>query len=183
LVSAVQQFAHGVLEIRPIPGPHKQAAHQLDARQDGELSIDGIREKLRLLALKKAAVQEKIYATRNALTALISLFGPGILTEERKTVVAHGITDLSRSKPKDLFTNALIQSDQWTTVPELLQQIQHNCPSALARFKNPGASLSNFLRTLLRKGQVELRVQDGQRMWKWLDNTGPSRHSLHGEVI
>ena len=183
MVSVAQQFAPGVLEIRPIPGPQEQAADRQAARQHGELSIDGIREKLRLLALRKAAIQEKIYATRNALTALISLFGPGILTEERKTMGALATPDLSRSKPTDLFTNVLIQSNQWTTVPELLQQIQHNCPSALARFKNPGASLSNFLRTLLRKGQVELRVQDGQRMWKWLDNTGPSRHPRHGEVI
>ncbi len=177
MVTAAQQFAPGLLEIRPIPGQQEQAAE----RGYRESSIYDIQEKLRVLALKKAAVQQEIYATRNALAALISLFGPGILSEGQQTVASAIGTFSPRSKPTDLFADMVARSNQWTTVPELLERIQHSSPSSLAHFKNPGASLSNFLRTLHRRGQVELRVQDGERMWKWLGST--SGDPLRGEVI
>ena len=82
-----------------------------------------------------------------------------------------------RSSMADLCREVLKQSPRWFTVRQILDVMRRESPLVLAGFANPGASLSNALRSLQWQREVEARLGDGNRLcWRWIGRANPSRN-------
>jgi hypothetical protein len=144
-----------------------------DASGSAEISnvtIEQVHKELLSLSLQQADVQERIRAIRRALTALLNVFGPGILNEQLQVsqAFAHQAS-CWRSTTADLCREILKRSPRWLTICDMLAVIRRESPLTLARFINPGVSLSNALRALQRHSQVEAKLDDdGRREWRWV---------------
>jgi hypothetical protein len=155
--------------------PHNFDSLPIDSNEaavisDGEdLQIQELREQLRSLTLRQAAIQERIHASRNALAGLITLFGPGILNSRQCQAAQAGGLFAGTSDRTELCRAVMQESRRWITIPEILDQLRKQSPLSLAQFKNPGSSVSNLLRMLQRQGQVTVRSQNGNREWKWIE--------------
>jgi hypothetical protein len=138
-------------------------------------SIENIQAELTSLSVWHAQVQKRIHHIRHALVELVHVFGPEILLTSRKDseIVCQ---PLSRSGVKmiDLVRGALSHSRRWLTLCELVELIRQESQANLARFMNPGVAVSNALRVLERRGEVEI-FQDAQTTrWRFVEIIKPA---------
>ncbi len=163
MVSVARQFPS-----HTIPAPPIVSRESAVVGQGRELEAREIRDQLQALAARQAALQDRIRATRNALAALITLFGPGVLNHQQCQAVQSRGLFARRSEKTDLCREALQQSQEWLSISEILDCLRAKAPLSLAQFKNPGASVSNLLRMLQRRDEVAVKIENGERRWKWL---------------
>ena len=116
------------------------------------VTMEQVHDELVSLSLEQADVQERIRATRRALTALLNVFGPGILNEQLAVsqASAHQEPFWQCTTPADLCREIVKRSPRWLTIRDVLAVIRRESPLSLARSANPGVSLSNALRALQR---------------------------------
>lgn len=129
-----------------------------------------IRTELLAVALQRADIQKRMRDIRQALTALVKVFGPAILNAESRGFEAQADFLSSHYRAHvDRCCEILRRSNKWLTVRQILDVIQKESPSALTSFTNPGASLSNALRCLRRRAQVESQDDGkGRIQWRWI---------------
>ena len=151
-----------------------------DSAETSKPTIEQIQDELLSLSLQQAHVQERIRAIRHALYALVNVFGPGILNEQLQ--VSQALTHQGscwHPPTADLCREILKRSPGWLTVGDMLTMIRRESPLTLARFSNPGVSLSNALRALQRQSQVEAkRDDDGRTKWRWV-----GEHELRSQAM
>ena len=129
-----------------------------------------IRTELLALALQRADIQKRLQDIRQALTALVKVFGPAILNAESRGFEARADYVSSHSRAHvDRCCEILRRSNKWLTIRQILDVMQKESPSTLTSFTNPGASLSNALRCLRRRAQVESQDDGkGRIQWRWI---------------
>ena len=137
-----------------------------------ECSIENLQIELALLSLHRAEVSQRIRHLRHAVAELIHVFGPEIL-ECRKRTAKPKAQDGPRGAPTviDLCRNLLSRSPQWVTMFQLAEMIRQEFPSALAGYINSGASVSNALRALRRRGEVQVSMIAEAARWRWIGAT------------
>lgn len=147
-------------------------------------AIERIQSEIVSLRLRQAEVQKRILYVRHALVALLHVFGPQILATPAKASAVDS-RDISRRPPKivDLSRKVLSRSDRWWTLKQVQAAIREECPSALAAFINPGVAVSNALRTLERRGELELSLNDGQGRLRWTANKDFPNESPKNVVV
>lgn len=133
--------------------------------------VEYLQGELVSLRLQHAEMQKRIQYLRHALVALVHVFGPEVLVTPAHESKLHS-RDLSRRPAKiiDLSRKVLSRSAGWCTFDQVLEAIRDECPSALAIFINPGAAVSNALRTLHRHDELEFSLNDGQGRLRWTAN-------------
>lgn len=145
-------------------------------RENHEHAIENIQGELLSLSVRQKEVQRRIHHVRHALGALVQAFGPGILASAGPGV---RLRNLSRSAPKmiEALRSVLSRSSGWLTFNQLLEAVRSEGPSMFAGFINPGVSVSNALRALQRRGEVEVLTNESQPMWRWASDKKPIRQS------
>jgi len=133
----------------------------------GEFSTEQMQHELHLASLRQVELQKRIRAIRDALIALINVFGPEILNEQRNDSPASG-KYVSRAEVASVCVQILRTFEtEWFTAHQILELIRKHRPLTLADSKNPGTSLSNILRGL--GPAVQSRVgQDNKIIWRWV---------------
>ena len=169
MVSVARQFASHALDAFPVVSPEP-----IVAGNGQELQIRELQEQLQSLRLRQAGIQERIRATRNALAALIALFGPGVLNHRQCQAVQSGVLFCRNSDKVDICKEVLQESQEWVSFADILYRWREKDSLSLAQFKNPGASVSNLLRMLERRGEVAVKIEGGERRWKWLGSSNRS---------
>jgi hypothetical protein len=133
-----------------------------------EAAIANIQAELAFLSVRQAEVRERIQHLRHALVELVHVFGPEILaTNGRGSEVTSA--DLSRGATRimDLCRKILSCTTEWFTLYQIVGMIREEFPSALSGFLNPGVSVSNALRALGRRGEVEPSKDQEPASWRW----------------
>jgi hypothetical protein len=117
------------------------------------------------LSLRQAQVQERIQHIRHALVELVHVFGTEILVSAQNCEVSSRPLSRRRVKMIDLVRGVFTQSGEWLTLQQIMELLHQQSDSALAPFINPGVAVSNAIRVLERRGEVEV-TQDRQGT-KW----------------
>jgi hypothetical protein len=161
---ATQLAATSAVVMNVDSADNESGSYQAGAR---ESSTERIQHELHLASLRQVDIQTRIRAIRDALIALINVFGPGILSDQRDDSPACG-QYLSRTQVASVCVQILRTSEtQWLTAHQILELIRKNAPLTLADSKNPGTSLSNILRGL--GPAVQSRAGEGNKMvWRWV---------------
>ena len=170
MVSAEQQFTSSLSE------PNQERANEvvLNGSEHNDSGVNALEEQLRTLTVRYGFVQERFRAARNALAAIINLFGPETLSSEQQRSLAFGVAIPPPSSQKlDLCRNILQNSHGWLTLNEILERVRFQSPLLLARYRFPGCCVSNMLRTLVRRGEIQVRLEDGKRRWRWIVSKPP----------
>ncbi len=140
-------------------------------------SIHEVRQELLSLSLRHAEVQKRIRCLRNALVALMKVFGPQLLARQRQEFREQGSMDVQPGIVA-LCREVLRTSRRWLTLREILDAIRNHSPHILASFKNPGVSVSNVLRSLRRQREVELELDAAGSRWRWVKGESQSQPLL-----
>lgn len=121
------------------------------------------------LSLRQVEVQRRLQHVRHALLELVHVFGPEILvTAEGGSEVSSQPLSRSCVKILDIVRKVLSESREWLTHCQLIERIRGESTTALARFVNPGVAVSNALRVLERRGEVELLLDEQPAKWRWI---------------
>lgn len=147
----------------PVPVFREKFRHDMAGSR---VSADQIQRELLGLALQQREVQRRIRAIRDAISALVHVFGPCILSSDYQPLNFGHEESCRHPAIGDLCRKILADSPEWLTVRQILGIIRQQSPSALACFINPGASLSNALRTMLRHAEVEAQYDKGGIKWR-----------------
>lgn len=132
-------------------------------------SVELIRAEWVSLSLQQAQVQERIQHIRHALLELVHVFGPEILlTSGRGPAISSKSLSRGRVKMIDLVRSSFGESREWFTLYELMAMIRKQSETALARFINPGVAVSNALRFLERRGEVEVVQHKEGPKWRFV---------------
>ena len=165
---AAQVPATGVVSISS-NGNGSNSFENEDARlpsapiQIEQIQIEQIQEELSLAALRQANIQARIHSIREALSALLKVFGPGILNPqaENSAAVAHTCS----GKIGEVCLELLKKSgSRGLTAHQMLKLIREKWPLTLAGSRNPETSLSNTLRGLRRRSLIEARRRRGGKL-------------------
>lgn len=133
-------------------------------------SIDEVRHELLSLSLQHADVLKRIRCLRNALVALVNVFGPYAIASQRHAHREQGFTATDvQPAVVSLCREVLKNSQGWLTIREILDAVRERSPVVLANFKNPGVSVSNVLRRLRRQREVELELDVAGTRWRWAE--------------
>ncbi|SRR5581483_2008295 len=133
-----------------------------------EAYIKDIQEELLSLTLQYADVRRRIRSIQHAVIGLVNVFGSAILDDPRPNPLP-GISARSSVRPQmaSLCREVLKTTEGPLTSHQIVEAIQHRSPVALSGFKNPGSSLSNILRGLHRRGEVEAEPGPKGIRWRW----------------
>lgn len=146
-------------------------------------NIDAIQQELLLLRLQKASTDKRIHALRNAIQVLIGVFGPHILEGSGTTPYGFGNSLSGKCLSNtDICRDVLKDSGNWMTFEEVLRVVQTTAPWISSRYVNPGVSVSNALRFLKRRGEVETMTSTNGVVWRSTDRAaslGGTRHECH----
>ncbi|HKW16691.1 MAG TPA: hypothetical protein VJO35_04205 [Terriglobales bacterium] len=145
-------------------------------------TIEHIQGELISLSVRQREVQRRIHHVRHALGALVQAFGPGILAAASPGV---RLRNVSRSAPKmiEALRSVLSCSSDWLTFSQLLEAVRAESPSMLAGFINPGVSVSNALRALQRRGEIEVLTNESQAMWRWAGRNRLAQAEKSAEIL
>jgi hypothetical protein len=160
---ATQLALPSTLAMNVDPADNESAAAETGACGS---SIEQIRHELHLASLRQVELQKRIRAIRDALIALINVFGPEILNEQRNDSPASG-KYVSRAEVASVCVQILRTFEtEWLTAHQILELIRKHRPLTLADSKNPGTSLSNILRGL--GPAVQSRAGENNKIvWRW----------------
>lgn len=150
--------------------------------------VKRIENELQLLTFRQREVQKRIQSVRHAMSALIEVFGPGILDGNNEPF------RMMRNRPSHLdiiglCSTVLGDTSQWLTLQQITALIQSRCPRSIAGFQKPSVSISNALRTLRRRGRVEcVYPKSSETRWRWCHSSSrtanrdpePTAQSVHG---
>jgi hypothetical protein len=131
--------------------------------------IEGIREELSRLTITRRGVHQRIHSLRRAITVLVDVFGPEILIEEMQqcSIQPHNVS-YRGEQMIDVCREALKGAAQWLTAAQILSKVKTQAPLMIARFRNPSVSLSNALRTLRRRAEIESVGTGARTQWRWI---------------
>jgi hypothetical protein len=138
--------------------------------------MEMIEKELLLLKLRRADLHRRIRALRHAVIALIKVFGPVILDLETHSAVHLPNVPYRGRAPINVCREILRESPHPLSSDRILDLVRHTAPGMLAEFQNPGVAISNALRTLERRGEVE-HWKSGEWRWKQKQErrSGPDR--------
>jgi len=155
--------------ISQAPSVFNGAEHTTIEAEDASSAAESVRVEIGSLSARQAEVQQRIRHIRHALLELVHVFGPGILEAAGQPPKPRS-QPLSRQGDKiiDLTRRVLSQSGQWLTHYELIELLRQHSGTVLARFINPGVAVSNALRILSRRGEVEVFQDERPAKWRWI---------------
>jgi len=137
--------------------------------ESSEREIGEVQKELLLIKLRRTDIHKRIQAIWHAVTSLVEVFGPEILEGQgqRFQVPPHNVS-YRCPRTMDLCREILKDSAQWLTTSQILELMRKKAPLLMARFQNPGVSLSNALRTLQRRAEVEGLDIGSVIKWRWV---------------
>ena len=160
--------------------PDRQVAI-FSAREAYHDSTEEIQRKLLSLALQQAEIQTRIRILRHAVSALIQAFGPASLCGDQPLVCeASHLVTCGQPPMIDLCRTILRESKQWLTFGQIRDAMRIKYPFSMDRFLQPGTAVSNALRTLLRHGAVETKLNLGIREWRLVSEQAGTVSEWHG---
>src|SRR5438270_7957049 len=110
------------------PADNESAAAETGACRS---SIEQIQHELHLASLRQVEIQKRIRAIRDALIALINVFGPEILNEQRNGSLASG-KYVSRAEVASVCVQILRKSEtEWLTAHQIMELIRKHRPLTL----------------------------------------------------
>jgi len=126
------------------------------ADRDLPLVIDHIRGELRRLENQRVAIVRRIAIIKRTMAGLDTVFGPGIIDEELKVLLASRCSlDHSRRSGLTSCCRRLLGSGRSPlTFQEMLTAFREQYPQIFLAQKDPPASLRTVLRRLVTYGEV-----------------------------
>lgn len=161
------QLSSGVLVT---PSAASSEGETIEVHEESvSLTLESIRFELGSLWFQQAELQERIYHVRRALCELVHVFGPEILVRDgaRPEIASEALSRNATPTIMDFVRMAVSRSTQWVSLDELVTTIRKESPTTLARFMLPGVAVSNALRALHRRGEVERSTDLQSAKWRW----------------
>jgi hypothetical protein len=137
-----------------------------------EKVIQKAHEELSELLRQRAALTSRIGTVNQTIVGLIKLFGEEILSDDLK-LMGHrayrkgaGVTDSCR--------RVLMEAGGAVSAREVRDAIQKTNPQALAKHKDPLATVTTVMGRLAEYGEAQAAVSaEGRRVWRWSVETDP----------
>jgi hypothetical protein len=147
-------------------------------------AMERIQTELVSLRVRQAEVHKQIRYLRHALIALVRAFGHEILAMPAQAAKIQS-SDISRRHVRiiDLSRRVLSGSTEWWTLNEVLDAIREECASVLSGYINPAVAVSNALRTLQRRGELECCWNGEQRRLRWIVNKQVPKEASEGSKL
>lgn len=156
-----------------------QAQSSVGGAESSRSKIETIEKEVSLLKLRRADVHKRIRALRNAVVALIKVFGPTILDLETQGRVHFRHVPSRARAPIDVCRDILRESPHSQSFDRILELARERAPETVAEFKNPGVAISNALRSLKKRGEVEHLKNGNRGTWRWKPEPRTSSDTCH----